>query len=1206
MLAAGLCLLIACDQEERSAQETSGHATLTQVTREPLPPAAMRPPEPIDFARDIRPILSDKCFFCHGPDNRAREATGGLRLDSFEGATADHNGAQALAPGDTEASLIFHAITSDDLDAVMPPPETKNPLTGDEIELLRRWIEEGGHYAGHWAFEPPTKPDLPQVADEDWGNTPIDRFILARLEAQGLSPSVRARKETLIRRVSFDLTGLPPTPEEIDAFVADDSPDAYEKVVDRLLASPRFGERMATNWLDQARYGDTNGYHHDHHRSMWPWRDWVVNAYNANMPFDQFITEQLAGDLLPNATRDQILASGFCRNHNINDEGGALDAEYRVEAVSDRVETFATVFMALTFNCTRCHDHKYDPFTQDDYYSLFAYFNSVEERGVYGANRNTTAYPPSILYSDSQTEEALAHASQQLAAVMDRANSEELGIAHEQQRWENQLFEDARIAWAQTQLQSATSSGGATLELQEDGSVFATGENPAKDTHTFVLHTDAVGLRMLLLDALADDRLPDSRVGRAANGNAVLTGIEVLATSINDPSRSQTVHFAWAWADHEQSNGDFDIFNALASDNAQGWAVNGHGQEGGRTALLIADAPFGFEGGTQLRVTLKYQSRYAQHVLGRVKLTFGSADELDLAQLFPTVTHDWFLAGPFQHAGFDAAYETRHGPESVAFISPSTSFGESKPRYSHQPGFVDGQVHELAEPQSAFYIGRTIFTPVERTLDLSLGSDDAIQVYLNGEEVFANKIERGITPDDEQISITLRPGENVLVLKITNSGGQGAFYYHAKSAQPAPGHLAPLALIAPEDRRTELAQPYNEQWRVSYSSAYRELIAQASSIQEQVDALEAQQVPVLIMKELPEPRQAYVLHRGEYDKPDEDRPVSRRPPLPLGGTLPQGAPNNRLGLAQWLTTAEHPLTARVQVNRAWQMIFGTGIVKSTEDFGNQADWPSHPQLLDWLAVEFVESGWDHKHLLKLIVTSATYQQAGTVNPQAIEADPLNQLLAYFPRRRLTAEMIRDQALYVSGLLVEDLGGPAVKPYQPPGLWREVAIPSSNTRDFQRGSGQALYRRSLYTYWKRTAPNPQMATFDMPTREYCVVDRGSTNTPLQALVLWNDEQFLEASRVLAQHTLAQADDTDARLILMFRRYTARTPDAPTLAVLRNLLSDAITRYQQAPEDAVQLLNYGEAPLPETYDPAELAAWTLIANTILNLNETIVRG
>jgi len=793
-------------------------------------------------------------------------------------------------------------VLSTNPNVVMPPPESHRTVSAAEAELLRRWIKDGAEYTGHWAFEPPVRPALPETADRDWTRNAIDTFVLAELERGGLTPSAQTDKATLIRRVTLDLTGLPPTPEEVDAFLADDSEGAYEAVVDRLLASPRYGERMASKWLDLSRYGDTNGFHHDHHRTMWPWRDWVVKSYNENLPIDTFFTMQLARALLPDATREDILASGFNRNHNINDEGGALDAEYRVEAVADRVETTAAVFMALTFNCARCHDHKYDPFTQEDYYSLFAYFNSVEERGLYPSRPNLTAYPPNMLYGSPETEVALAEAQGRLDTMMQEADGPDASIAQEQAQWQEDLFASAGIRWTDATLTAAASSDGATLTEQPDGSVLATGTNPGKDSHTYTYRTDATGLRLLRLDALADPSMKN-RIGRmASNGNAVMSGIEVTATSVADPTQTQTVSFGWAWASFEQPNGDFDIFNAVNSDG-DGWAVGGHLNTDPRTALFVADEPFGYEGGTEVTVTLHYRSRYDNHSLGRVKLALATAESLDLAALFPTVTRDWFLAGAYPEADYNAAYGTDHGPESAPFVSPHYDFGQGKPRFGHQPGYADGIAHELPSVTAAFYLARSIFTPVERTINLSLGSDDGIRVYLNGEEVFANNTQRGVTPDSDQTAITLRPGENTLVLKIVNGGGAAGFYYKPTESAPSPGHYTPLAGVAPDDRRPALGARFTHDWRRSFSPGYRDLMVQADAVRAEIEALNAQRAPVLIMKELPQPTPTYILYRGEYSHPimedaetgEPVTPLTRRPPLPLDTALPEGAPNHRLG-----------------------------------------------------------------------------------------------------------------------------------------------------------------------------------------------------------------------------------------------------------------------------------------------------------------------
>ncbi|MEM9346261.1 MAG: PSD1 and planctomycete cytochrome C domain-containing protein [Planctomycetota bacterium] len=990
--------------------------------------------QPISFNRDIRPILSDKCFACHGPDAAVAVDSGGFRLDAFEEATKPApSGDTPIVPGDADASSVIVRIKHTNPNLVMPPPSTHNSVTDEEVELLRRWINEGAAYEGHWAYITPTKPAIPEVKDtsEQWVENNIDRFIAYRLEKTGLSPSEEADKETLIRRLSLDLTGLPPTPEEIDAFLADASPDAYEKLVDRLQASPHYGERMSLVWLDAARYGDTNGFHHDNIRTAWPWRQWVIEAYNSNMPYDQFVTEQLAGDLLPNATQQQILASAFCRMHNINDEGGAINAEYLVEAHADRIETIATVLMAQTFNCARCHDHKYDPTTQSDYFSLVAYFNSVEgERGVYPNNHMAArAYPPYIMWQeegDKQQQQDLESRLKQLETEHQQSPVKLDGL-HEQ------LASRDRVFWVAPKVKEARAAGrGVKLEIKDDNSVLASGRNHDQDTFTLKLNTDKTRLRVIRIDVLRDASLPKGGLGRAENGNAVLTYIEAKAISAKDPKQTQDLALVYAHADYEQDNGDFDIQNALQPNNL-GWAVGSHVKEGDRRVHLLTAEPFGYEGGTQLVLTLHFKSQYKKHTLGRLRIDAGT----------------------------------------------------------------------LAE---------------------------------------------GVLPD--------------------NTTG-----YFAKAQE-------------------------------------------ITDVSQQIKVIQDRAVPVLIMKESAEPKAAYILARGAYDKPIKERvneagetvvvpPQKRVPPSIVDLPKPEGAPDNRLGFAQWLTQPDHPLTSRVHVNRLWQMLFGVGIVKTVEDFGSQAEWPSHPALLDYLAVHFVETGWDQKALIKQIVMSATYRQSAIHRVEADEIDADNRLLSYFPRQRLKAEFIRDQALFVSGLLNDQIGGPSVKPYQPGDLWHEVAIGGTNTGRFRRDSGEALYRRSMYTFWKKTSPPAQMQIFNAPTREFCTVNRDTTNTPLQVLTLWNDEQFLEAARVLAQRTLADSQDDTKRLELIYRRCTGDTPNQTKIDVLQDVLSYYRERYTGSVEDAQALIGQGDYPLPESHNPAELASWMMVASTVLSLDETIVR-
>jgi hypothetical protein len=728
-------------------------------------------PQPLSFNRDVRPILSDKCFACHGFDAKHRKA--GMRLDIADGAFAKtENGAMPIEPGQPGKSEVWKRITSADEDEVMPPPKSHKTLSNAEKDVIRKWIEQGARYENHWAFVLPTRPAVPR---SELAITPIDAFIIERLSRDGLALSPEADRAKLLRRVTIDLTGLPPTPEELDAFLADQQPGAYERQVDRLLASPRYGERMASGWLDVARYGDTNGYLHDIRRTGWPWRDWVIKAFNDDMPFDQFVIEQLAGDLLPQATQEQTLATAFSRNHLITAEGGTIAAEYLNEYAADRVQTAGTAFLGLTFNCCRCHDHKFDPLKQDDFYSLLAYFNSTTEKHL--ENNTTPAYPPLI---------------------------------------------------------------------------------------------------------------------------------------------------------------------------------------------------------------------------------------------------------------------------------------------------------EVASP---------------------------------------------------------------------------------------------LAPKGPKEK-------------------------------------------VMVMQEASQPTPTFILTRGQYDLADRSRPVKRRPPEVLGAPL-AGAPENRLGLAQWLVSPQNPLLARVTMNRLWLHFFGSGLVRSVDDFGVQGDYPSHPELLDWLAVEFRDGDgdtarpWSTRHMVRLIVTSAAYRQSSHARPDAAAKDPENRLLARFPRQRLTAEEIRDQALFAAGLLSEEIGGAPVYPYQPPGLWEERSNEGSNTKVYTVSKGEGLYRRSLYTFWKRTAPPPFMTIFDAPDRTGCTVRRMVTNTPLQALAAMNDDQGLECAKFLAARTLTEATTTPDRLTRLFRRATGRAPSAGDLRTLNDGLAKLLARYRLAPADAALLLRQGAKPAPAGIDPSELAAWMLVASAVLNLDETLVR-
>ncbi|MBM4110782.1 MAG: DUF1553 domain-containing protein [Phycisphaerae bacterium] len=1167
-------------------------------------PAAMA--TQIRYGEDIRPILSDRCFQCHGPDRAKRQAD--VRLDSFEAATAPRTGGAAIVPGEPDRSAMLVRIHETDADEVMPPTDSgKRPLTDDERALLTRWIEQGAPYEAHWSFVPPaTSRNGPSQSSStsSWGRTPIDRFILDRWQGAGIAPGPEADRATLARRVFLDLTGLPPTDRELAAHLADDRPDAYERLVAMLLEEEpyitRYAERMAVPWLDLARYADTCGIHMDAGRQIWPWRDWVLKAYRSNMPYDRFIIEQLAGDLIPGATQDQVIASGFNRNHVTTDEGGAIPEEYLVEYWVDRTNTTASVFLGLTMGCARCHDHKFDPVSTEDYYSMLAFFNSIEEPGLYSqlpdANR---AFEPAMLVSDPQMEAALSglaeERSRAIAARDEGAVEDRALLDGFLARWRS----DDGIAWSRPVVERAESAGGATLTTQDDGSVLASGTNPDVDEHTITLRFPQTGVRLVALEVLTDPSYGD-RVGRAPNGNAVLSAISAEAVSLEDPRVRVPVRFMWAWASHEQPNGDFRAINALDAADGRQWALEGHVYGQGRVAYFLTDAPIGFVTGTQLELKLSYKSPYPKHSFGRVRVQVAPADDRVLAQL-PIATSDWYLSEAFGSGSRDGAL-AEHGPGLETRFNRHAQFGNSG--WRHAPGVREAQIVGLAQGVGAEYIARQVFAPTARTLDLSLGSDDRLIVWRNGEQVHANDTDRGVAPDQDHLSVALPAGESQLIFKVVNTGGPGGFYARFDRPQTVLDSVD-LGLLLPDpsvhDGAVQLAR---ESWRTQHSPNYREAAQRIASIDQRIERTKSQSPQTMVMRELGAPRDTYVLMRGSYTAPDANRKVTRNIPRALGA-WPEELPRNRLGLAQWIVSDRNPLTARVTVNRAWELLFGRGLVRTSEDFGVQGELPTHPELLNWLAVEFRDGGWNMRELVRLMVTSSVYRLSSRTRPEVAAFDGDNRLLSWYPRQRLGAEQIRDQALFVGGLLVEELGGRSVKPYQPEGLWQEVAMLQSNTRAYEQGSGDDLWRRSLYTYWKRAVPPPSLLTFDAPTREFCTTRRMSTNTPLQALVLWNDPQFVEAARAAAARVLAEPGSDAVRMRLLFVRATAHEPGPGLLERLLEDLDLFRSRFALSAADAMKLVSVGEHPAGRTLEPAELAAWTMVANAILASDPVIVK-
>jgi len=1017
----------------------------------------------VDFSRDIQPILSDRCYKCHGPDEAKREAD--LRLDREESALAERDGKRAIVPGDLKSSELYRRITSDDADERMPPPDSKLSLTPREIELLRRWIAQGAKWGGHWAFTAPVRPPLPQVRNPAWTQNAIDYFILQRLEQEGLSPSLEADRTMLIRRVTLDLTGLPPTPEEVDAFLADDSPNAYERLVDRLLASPRYGEHMALAWLDAARYADTSGYQNDGPRHMWRWRDWVIDALNANMPFDQFTVEQLAGDLLPNATLEQRIATGFNRNHRGNAEGGIIPEEYAVEYVVDRVDTTATVWMGLTLGCTRCHDHKYDPFTQEEFYRLYAYFNSIPEHGRAIKEGNS---PPYVAAPTRQQQAQLTRAKLALDSAQRRYRAAESEIAAAQAEWEKTArdipdwgFDDGLVA-----------------VFRFDG----------KETMPFAV-----------------------RDGEPAKGDGVV---------------GQAMQFdgrRFADAGDVANFGYFDEFTLAV------W-IRPDKEQGGTILSRMTDE----SEGDGYSVVLKDGT--IQVLLVKRWLD----DSIRVETEKPVIVPD-----RWQHVAV-----TYDGSRLASGIKV----------------YIDGQPQPLKVQLDA--INQTFATKEP----LRIGAGNGPQSRFRGAIDEVRIFRRALTHDE-------------LTLVATAD------------------HVRDIAALAPAKRTPNQHQKLQACFlRRHAPESLRQLLLDLETRRKEHDALVESVPNVMVMQELDIPRPTHVLVRGQYDRPG--KPVEREVP----GTLPplkEELPNNRLGLALWLVDPAHPLTARVAVNRQWQAFFGSALVRTPEDFGTQGQRPTHPELLDYLATQFIANDWNVKHLQRMIVTSATYRQSSRVTPELAGRDSENRLLARGPRVRLSAQALRDQALFASGLLVEQSGGPSVKPYQPPGLWEELA-----NQTYEQGHGVELYRRSLYTYWKRTAAAPAMMTFDASDRETCVVRRSRTNTPLQALTLLNEVTFVEAARMLAERVVgqtsspAEADDA-ARLTLLFRLATSRRPTESELALLEQSLAFHRANFAQHPDAAEKLLSVGEAKHDPSLDKAEIAAYSAVANLVLNLDEVITK-
>jgi mono/diheme cytochrome c family protein len=1186
-------------------------------------PPASGAHSPVSFDEHIRPILSDNCFTCHGPDAQTRKAN--LRLDDGIGAFETlTSGTTPVVPGDRTASAIWARITAADPVDRMPPASVPKTLSPDQIELLGQWIDEGAQWEKHWSFEPVGRVALPEVEDSAWPRNGIDHFVLARLEREGLTPSAEADKRTLIRRVTLDLTGLPPALDDVEAFVNDSSPDAYEKVVDRLLASPRYGEHMARFWLDLARYSDTNGYHIDNERYMWRWRDWVIAAYNANQPYDQFTIEQLAGDLLPDATLDQKIASGFNRNHMINFEGGIIEEEYRVQYVVDRANTTGTVWLGLTVGCAQCHDHKYDPLSQKEYYELYSFFNTVAEKGSDGREGNAAPVMKAPLPEQQEQLAAIEAKIQQLVLDMDRPMPE---VDAAQAVWEEEIRPTLSAQWQPVSTEAVASSGGATLTIEDDGTIRASGANPDKDVYEVVATTTATGLIAVRLEALPSESAAPEDVaggaaaaggdehpaeadagetagpgrqalGRSPNGNFILSRFEVEVAPAGEPENFKPVRFVQADADFSQEK--FPIAHALDGKSDTGWAVQGWERTDERVAVFVASEPFGYPQGSRVRVRLRHESGFAQHAMGRFRVAVTANPEMAPARLGP-----WYVSGPYKAYDAVSAYETAYEPETAVDFDATYEDGRHKWVLA-TPEYADGIIHQLPGDVAATYLYREIDAPLARAMELGIGSNDAVKIWVNDEVVLDNNVARGAQPDQDKVTVHLEQGTNRLLMKVVNFGNVYAFYFRRirEDLGRVPLDVERALMVAAAERDDAQHKAVRELYRRSSSPEWQAMEALLAKFTREQAALDKAVPTVMVMQEMETPRETFVLTRGAYDQPAEKVEPNTPAFLP---PMKGGSPLNRLGLANWLVDPDNPLTARVAVNRFWQQYFGHGVVLTSDDFGIQGARPTHPRLLDWLAAEFVAGGWDIKAMQRLIVTSATYRQGSHLRPELRARDPRNTWLARGPRLRLDAEMLRDNALAISGLLVGDIGGPSVKPYLPKGLWEEVSYGAEFTAQrFVQDEGDNLFRRSMYTFWKRQSPPANMMIFDAPNREVCTAQRARTNTPLQALALMNDPQFVEAARVLAQRMLLEGGaEASTRIAYAFELATARPPKPEELSVLLGLLDAQLETFTRDAEASENLLGVGDTTPAAALDPCELAAYTTVASVILNLDETITK-
>jgi len=1129
--------------------------------------------EELDFNRDIRPILSNNCFLCHGPDEAERKGgTEGLRLDTRTGALSDLGGYQAIVPGNPTESALLERIVSPDPDLLMPPPSSGKKLSPQEIERLRMWVQQGAPYAEHWSYVAPVRPPVPNVEASDWCRNPIDRFLLKRLEQTGHHPSTAASPAVLARRVSLDLTGLPPTLEDLETFLQDSSPDAYERLVDRLLQKQSFGEHWARMWLDLARYADSAGYADDPLRTIWLYRDYVIRSFNDNKPFDQFTIEQIAGDLLPNPTDDQRIATAFHRNTLTNSEGGTDDEEFRNVAIVDRVNTTLSVWMGTTMACAQCHTHKFDPITQTEYFQVFAIFNNTAD-----TDRKDEA-PVFSQYSSEQLEQKSKLQSQLLAAEAP-LKSPSPAVLQELADWENSFPRD--LKWTPLSPSSVTTKSGNSATIQ-DG-VVSVSKTAAQDVYTVRLPVSGGQLKALRLEALPDPALPDRGPGHS-HGNFVISKISArLVPPVGAPLRGRYVRISLPGKNKYLSLAEVQIFQGEKNLAPSGKALQNSTAYSGVAERAIDGATNGdyFTGNSVTHTAagndpwweLDLQS---EQVIDRIKIWNRTDGNVGgrlaacriqvLDENHQPVWHRDLLKAP------DPQVELRLNEGQKIHFSSAVA-DDSQPGFS--PSYVlknpnerklgwaisggQGKPHALtlltATPL-ALPPGSMLSVTIEQRTDLKNHTLGRFRLSLSDDPRAA---EFGKTPD------TIRN-----ILKI------------------------------PRDQRSAAQQTALQEYSLGIVPSLARQRQQIASLKKQLAGIVPTTVPVCV--ELPADKQriTHIQLRGNYlDQGTQVRPGT---PAAFPG-IPRGYAADRLGLAHWLVQRDNPLTARVIVNRYWEQIFGIGLVATSEDFGSQGDSPSHPELLDWLATEFMDSDWDTKRFLKLLVTSAAYRQSSHVSPESYEEDPDNRLLARGPRFRLSAEMIRDQALFFAGLLSDKCFGSPVRPPQPKtGL--NAAFGSAV--DWATSTGEDKYRRGLYTSWRRSNPYPSMTTFDAPNREVCTIRRVRTNTPLQALVTLNDPVFIEAAQGLARRILTEGGKTPVdRTRFLLALCLARQPEPKEIERIVQLHEQAAHHFQKDSVAAREMATIPLGAAPEGMDVVDLAAWSVVANVVLNLDEVLMK-